>query len=328
MRLVIVCLAMTVVPLFASAHHSNAEYDRNAIREIEGELIEVSWRNPHVEFTVRALDDDGQLHDWELETSTVYVLGRLGLDGSRFPESGTVRAAGWASRTRPAMRVTNMLLPDGTEVLLAGAAGNRWSDNFAGELVNARADRAERDLFRIWSAENPGTFGRSIEQSDILLTESARASMDGGVDFDPCAPQGMPTLMYNPLPVEFVERGNTIELRMTAFGVVRTIHMTDSADDTAIAPSNLGYSIGRRVGDTLEVRTTRLDWPYFDDNGTPQSENVELLERFSLVDNKSRLTYNLTVTDPDFFVEPITASWEWVDIGEETLGVNRCDRMP
>ena len=322
---IVVGAVLAALPACSIAHHSNAEYDRDAVREIEGELIEVNWRNPHVEFTVRAPGDDGQLHDWELETSTVYVLGRLGLDGSRFPESGTVRAAGWASRTRAAMRVTNMLLPDGTEVLLAGAAGNRWSDDYAGELVNARADRAERDLFRIWSAENPGTFGRTIEQSEILLTDLARANMDTGVEFDPCAPQGMPTLMYNPLPIEFVETGEAIELRMTAFGVIRTIHMHGGTDEATIASSDLGYSVGRRVGDTLEVRTTRLSWPYFDDNGTPQSENVELLERFSLIDDKSRLTYDLTVTDPDYFVDPITASWEWVDIGEETLGVNRCE---
>ncbi len=325
MRLTTVCFALTAVPVFVNAHHSNAEYDRNAIQEIEGELTEVRWRNPHVRFTVRAPDADGQLQDWELETSTVYVLGRLGLDGSRFPVSGTVRAAGWASRTRPAMRVTNMLLPNGTEVLLAGAERNRWSDEYAGELVNARANRAELDLFRIWSAEDPGTFGRTIEQSEILLTTTGEANMDGGVAFDPCAPQGMPTLMYNPLPIEFVERGDTIELRMTAFGVVRTIHMTDETDETIVAPSDLGYSVGRRVGDTLEVRTTRLSWPYFDDNGTPQSEHVELREQFSLVDNKSRLAYDLTVIDPESFVEPITASWEWVDIGEETLGINRCD---
>jgi hypothetical protein len=326
MRLSIASLVLTVLPVIAGAHHSNAEYDRNAIQEIEGELTEVIWRNPHVRFTVRAPDADGQLHDWELETSTVYVLGRLGLDGSRFPESGTVRAAGWASRVRPAMRVTNMLLPDGTEVLLAGADGNRWSDEYAGELVNASANRAERDIFRIWSAENPGTFGQTIEQSEIQLTDSAQANMDSGVEFDPCVPQGMPTLMYNPLPIEFVERGDTIELRMTAFGVVRTIYMTDGMDDTMIAPSDLGYSVGRRVGDTLEVRTTRISWPYFDDNGTPQTSNVQMLERFSLIDDKSRLTYHLTVIDPESFVEPIMASWEWVDIGEETLGINRCEQ--
>jgi len=320
----VVGAVLAAVPAFAIAHHSNAEYERSTVHEIEGELIDVRWRNPHVQFTVRAPGDDGQLHDWELETSTVYVLGRLGLDGSRFPESGTVRAAGWASRSRTAMRVTNMLLPDGTEVLLAGAPGNRWSDEYVGGLISSRVNRAERDLFRVWSIESPGTIGQTREQSEVRLTEAAQASIDPGAQIDPCVPQGMPSIMYNPNPIEFVEASDSIELRMTTFGVVRTIHMVDSASDT-VAPSALGYSVGRRVGDVLEVRTTRISWPYFDDNGTPQSENVELLERFSLVDDKSRLTYNLTVIDPDSFVEPITASWEWVDIGEETLGVLRCD---
>ena len=325
MRLAFIAVALAALPALAGAHHSVAEYDRSEMREIEGELIDVVWRNPHVRFTVRAPGPDGRLHDWGLETSTVYVLGRLGLDGSRFTESGYVRAAGWASRTRPAMRVTNMLLPDGTEILLAGAAGNRWSDEYAGELVNARADRAERDLFRVWSIENPGTYGRTLEQSEIRLTEAAQASMDSGVEFDPCVPQGMPSLMYNPLPIEFVDNGDTIELRMTAFGIVRTIHVAGDVNDSVVAPSDLGYSVGRRVGDTLEVSTTRLSWPYFDDNATPQTENVEILERFSLVDGKSRLVYSQTVTDPESFVEPITASWEWIDIGEETLGVNQCE---
>lgn len=324
MRLSFATVALAALPVLAGAHHSLSEYDRSEIREIEGELIDVVWRNPHIRFTVRAPGPDGRMSDWELETSTPYVLGRLGLDGSRFAELGQVRAAGWASRARPAMRVTNMLLPGGTEVLLAGAAGSRWSDEYAGELVNRRVNRAERDLFRIWSIEDPGTIGQTRQQSEVRLTELAQASIGGGEEIDPCVPQGMPGVMYSPNPIEFVEIGDSIELRMRSFGVVRTIHMVDAASET-VPPSVHGYSVGRRIGDTLEVRTTKVSWPYFDDNATPQTENVEMLERFSLVDGKSRLTYNLTVIDPDAFIEPITASWEWIDIGEETLGINRCE---
>ena len=225
MKLFLVTVALAALPALAGAHHSLAEYDRSEIREIEGELIDVVWRNPHIRFTVRAPGPDGRLSDWELETSTVYVLGRLGLDGSRFPESGPVRAAGWASRTRPSMRVTNMLLPGGTEVLLAGADGNRWSDDYAGELINPRVNRAERDFFRVWSVENPGTFGQTREQSEIRLTAAAQARIGSGAAIDPCVPQGMPSVMYNPNPIEFVEDSDSIELRMRTFGVVRTIHM-------------------------------------------------------------------------------------------------------
>ncbi len=35
------------------AHHSVAGYDRTTLHEIEGTLVDVRWRNPHVTFIVR-----------------------------------------------------------------------------------------------------------------------------------------------------------------------------------------------------------------------------------------------------------------------------------
>ena len=32
----------------AFAHHASVEYDRSMLHEIEGELISVRWRNPHL----------------------------------------------------------------------------------------------------------------------------------------------------------------------------------------------------------------------------------------------------------------------------------------
>jgi hypothetical protein len=224
------------------------------------------------------------------------------------------------------MRETNLLLPDGVEILLAGAAGNRWSDEFTGgQLVDERVDRGDLDLYRIWSIEDPGKYSQSLQQSEIWLTDEARSRMTGSVEFDPCVPQGMPSIMQNPLPIEFIDQGNRIDLRLTSFGVLRTIHMTDESDDESIESSELGYSIGRREGDTLEVRTTRVSWPYFDDNGIPQTENVEIVERFSLLDGKNRLAYSQTVIDPESFQAPVTASWDWIDIGEDAIEVTRCE---
>ena len=45
------CLAL--VSGSAAAHHSTAEYDRSTLRELEGELTEVRWRNPHVMVKLR-----------------------------------------------------------------------------------------------------------------------------------------------------------------------------------------------------------------------------------------------------------------------------------
>jgi hypothetical protein len=59
--------------------------------------------------------------------------------------------------------------------------------------------------------------------------------------------------------------------------------------------SRLGYSIGEWEDEsTLVVYTARINWPYFDGDGTRQSEQVEAVERFSLSDDGRELTYHLT----------------------------------
>ncbi len=320
-------IAMLAMPLALHAHHSQAEYDRGTMLELEGELIDVRWRNPHVTLTVRAEDEDGQLHEWELESSAVYGLQRLGVDSSALPGLGPITVAGWPSTTRPqAMRITNLLRPDGVEVMFAGATSSRWTSNTIGDqLVGDRLDRAELDLFRIWSIPNPGRYSATLEQSEILLTDSAQSVYDAGHSFDLCEPQGMPSIMQNPLPVQFVDNGDSIELRMSTFSVVRTIHLDANVDPTDVAASKYGFSVGRREGDTLEVRTTHINWPYFDDNAIPQSGSVEVIETFTLADNGTRLAYSQTATDPESFMQPITTRWDWIDIGEPELVITQCE---
>jgi hypothetical protein len=142
---------------------------------------------------------------------------------------------------------------------------------------------------------------------EIRLTEEAQEKMASAVNFDPCVPQGMPGVMANPLPIEFINRGDHIDLQLTAFAVLRRIDMTTRADPDSVPSSDLGYPVGRWAGDTLEVRTTRVSWPYLDNAGRPQTENAEILERFSLTDGRNRLNYTQTVTDPASLFEPL----EW-----------------
>ena len=80
------------------------------------------------------------------------------------------------------------------------------------------------------------------------------------------------------------------------------------------APSLLGFSAGRWDGETLVVTTNRLSWPYFDQLGIPQSEQSEIVERFTPMPDGSRLDYDLTVTDPENFTKPVVLRnyWIWV----------------
>ena len=63
----------------AAAHHSFAKFDRQRTIELEGELVEVRWQNPHVQFTLRSLGTDGKAQDWRLETNSPGILRRTGV---------------------------------------------------------------------------------------------------------------------------------------------------------------------------------------------------------------------------------------------------------
>ena len=119
------------------------------------------------------------------------------------------------------------------------------------------------------------------------------------------------------------DNGDSITLRLEEWDGLRTIHMTSDADPADQPASPVGYSVGRWEDETLVVMTTRISDPFFDDEGTPQSENVDLVERFMVSEDEQNLDYHLTVTDPLTFTEPAVLYWryEWVP-GEEIKPFN------
>jgi hypothetical protein len=88
----------------------------------------------------------------------------------------------------------------------------------------------------------------------------------------------------------------------------------DSGADNAV-PSLMGYSVGRWDDDTLIVTTTRIDYPYMDEHGTPQTDAVEVVERFTMSTDERSLNWAATVTDPGTMTEPVvafTTRWAWI----------------
>jgi hypothetical protein len=324
-RVLLVALAW-LIPCAAQAHHSNVEYDRSVLRELEGELVGVAWANPHIAFRLRTVNDAGGVEDWELTGLPVALLEKAGLSKSMFAVGDRVKAAGYVSRRRAAMQVNNMLLPNGEEALFYPDSRLRWSDKPAGgEWARESVSGERRGLYRIWSVADVGAYLATARAVTFKLTPQAQAKMAASPPtLDVCKPQGMPGFMLNPLPFGFVDRGDRIEMRHASFGVVRTIHLTDRRDPDQAALSDLGYSVGRWVGDTLEVRTTRIGWPYVDDEGRPQTDGVEVIERFSLLNDSSLLRYTQTVADAVSLVEPMTVSWDLFDAGDEAIEPVQC----
>ena len=327
-----VILGTLVLCAQAWAHHSFADYDRGEVRELEGELVNVRWRNPHVVFTVRVVEPNGEATDWQLETGAFYLLERRGLEAAMFPVNERVRAAGSASVTRAGrMQVSNMLLPSGEEVVFGGGGSPRWvGESVAGEWNSDIVDRRYLGLFRVWSIEGLGTYGPAVQSMSAQFAASTRAEPSAEPGPDPCLPMGMPPAMISPLPVEFVDRGDTIELRLTGFGNVRSIELTPVDNPEAVPPSDLGYSIGRWTDQTLEVRTGRASvgpgWTMrAGPNLTGASRSRRMVRAAPPVDDGDRLRYTQTIVDPETLTEPVTVTWDWIDIGEESLGSVQCE---
>ena len=309
----IVAGILAAVPFSVSAHHSMSEFNRDVVTEVEGVVTRLSWTNPHILLEVTSTDKNGAKAVWHLEGGAVSAQRRRGLSSDRVAVGDKVRVAGWPSTRRDRyLLVNHVLLPDGVELLVGGVREPRWSKTTAGGTAVAATSKPAAALgdsiFRVWSQGTGAWFfaGRSNYQ----LTKSAAAAVAKWDDITDnpltkCVAPGMPALMGNPYPMQFVQVGRDIELRFEEFDAVRKIHMAPDAARPAAAPlSPLGYSVGRWDGKTLVIDTSRINWPYFDRSGAPQTQNVTINERFTVVPDGSRLDYVMTVNEPATLVKP------------------------
>ncbi len=313
---------LTALPIAVSGHHSMAEFDRSVVTEFEGEVVNVSWRNPHILLDIETTDANGETVVWNLEGSAVSAQRRRGVLDRPISLGDTVRVAGWPSIRRARhMLVNHVLMTDGVELLIGSAREPRWSEAAIGTestLFNPEggAVASDREFFRVWSPVTRAWFFQNRANYQLTPEAAADQAAWDEIDDNPlaaCVAPGMPPQVGNPYPMEFVQGDGYVELRSEEFDVVRTIHIEDAVDPATIEPSPLGYSVGRWEGETLVVRTTRINWPYFNRIGAPQTENVVVDERYSLSDDGSRLNLVMTVTDAATLVEPFVweAYWIW-----------------
>jgi hypothetical protein len=317
MKYAAAALGIFLLPLVTFAHHSLALF-HDEKQEWEGEIVDVQWRNPHILFSLKTIEPNGEETIRHMEANNRYRVEQEGLSSDLLREGMTVTIVGKQSKTN-ALEVAayNVLLSDGREFILFGRE-YYWS---AGKTtdVNRLEGLALDDgkgLFRIWS--RAAYLGR---ESHLPLTEAALATRSA---YDPsdsyvtrCETPGLGLhVLRNPLPFEFIDNGSTITLRTNQWDIVRTIHMDDWAVPADEPSTPLGYSVGSWEEGTLVVQTTRIDWPYLNGTGIPQSRAVEYLERFTINYANNWLDYSVTITDPETFSEPARDDQRLLALGE------------
>ena len=315
-------------------HHSGSEYDRSKVVEIEGKLLEIAWQNPHVHFTVRSMDANGKATTWDIEANSLSILRRTDATPENLKVGDTIKIAGSPSARAPnRMWASNVMAANGREIVLGPGIKPRWQTSATGSNTTwfdgGKSANQNAGIFRVWSSklDDPVRLWRR----DYPLTEGAkktRAAWNPITDTvaPGCEPKGMPTIMEQPYPIEFVKKGDTILLRLEEYDTVRTINMAPNADFDRLSPALLGRSKGQWEGDTLVVTTSRIAWRYVDPSGVPQSSSSRIVERFTPSSDGTRLDYTMTITDPQTFTGPVELKRSWVWRVGETVKPYNCVR--
>ena len=300
----------------AFAHHSVAFYSADAI-ELAGEVASIRWQNPHIQFELRTVGADGAAKVWQLESSAIFLREKDGVTRDLFRVGDAVRVYGRPSpHDALALLVTNMLLPDGREAPLWPNTSphfvsmDRWI-TAKPTLVNAESEN--RGIFRVWRPNQQASL------SALPYTEAAvasRRSFDMLAAATRCGPEGMPRIMMTLFPSEFIDRGSDLLVRTEIYDTERVIHMDRTAPPPGEPHSVLGYSVGAWRDGVLVINTSLVNWPYLDQIGTPLSEDVQIVERYELSDDQTRLDVEITITDAGTFTGPAVVKNSWFAYGD------------
>ena len=111
------------VPAFG--HHTFAySYNTSVIAEVEGNVTEVLWSNPHVSFVVET--SDGEI--WQIVSNSANQLERKSVTPDVLT-AGTIKVAGFPARNGDTgLYTSHLLLASGREEVLRPGVDLRWTE--------------------------------------------------------------------------------------------------------------------------------------------------------------------------------------------------------
>lgn len=332
-------LSIIITSLQISAHHSRVEFSGDTI-ELEGELIDVRWRNPHPTFKLQLSSNPDEV--WEIQSyGFIGSLTNQGVSAETFQLGQKVTFVGLVSGRRSNLLLgNNVLLPDGLEVVLKYDAFPYWNGRSVGGSGSYIIDRAllakaaseNKGFFRVWSPESTEITVAPLLETfrSASYSEAALATMENwDITDNPvtrCEPSWMPYAMIQPVMREIIDNGDSLTINIGYFSSSspRTIYTGNVPENLPQLPTKMGLSIGQWEGNTLVVQTDQIVAPAFTGQGQMQSNEMKVIEKFILSDDQSRLDYEVEIDDPISLEEPIYFKSYYLALGE-TFSAISCD---
>lgn len=118
-----------------------------------------------------------------------------------------------------------------------------------------------------------------------------------------CFMPGIPRATYMPFPFQIVQTPQSILFAYEFASTSRVVRL-DRPGSEALAPSWMGYALGRWEGETLVADvTSQVADTWFDSAGNFHSDELRVEERYTRTGPNS-LLYEATIIDPKVFTRP------------------------
>jgi hypothetical protein len=138
-----------------------------------------------------------------------------------------------------------------------------------------------------------------------------------------CLPPGMPGIMSQPYPLEFLMTPGKVTIVIEAFTQVRHIYTDGRELPEFPDPTFFGASVGRWEGDTLVVESVGFN-DLVTISGIPHSDQMKITERISLIDDDT-MQIETTITDPAALTGPYTTSATFARHRDWTIAEYICE---
>jgi hypothetical protein len=223
----------------------------------------------------------------------------------------------------------------GLGILLTGLAGLAARSVIGAEPAMPSAP----DFSGVWRIEAaPGEL-RPADGSPLPLTAWAKQTYNrnkselrqGKITFDltreRCSSPGAVRMMTLPYAVEFFQRPQQLTLLFEWNHLYRIVNLRETPK-VAPYPLAIGVSNGHWEGSTLVVETTDvIDNTELDSSGLPHSDQLQVVERFRLLDD-GRLEDVMTLHDPKAFTRDWSATLRYKKTAAQGVREDVClDRL-
>ena len=169
------------------------------------------------------------------------------------------------------------------------------------------------DFTGVWEV-SPGSRGAAAAPSRPSLTPAYEEKRTAYLAAPPedsesanCLPAGMPGIMGQPYPMEFLLTPGKVTIVIEAYTQVRHIYTDGRPLPEDPDLEFHGTSVGRWDGDTLVVETIGFSRLTQLERGVPHTDKMKIVERFRLTDPDT-MSIQTTITDPEVLTAPYVSS--------------------